>query len=99
MIKVTSIKNITKTSYKGKVYNLELESKTASTEKEDQYFIDANSRMVTHNCFPKDLSALISHAEAKGVPTPLLRSVWKRNVLVDRPEKDWEHMKGRAVSE
>lgn len=50
-------------------------------------------------CFPKDLSALISHAESLGVPTPLLRSVWKRNVLVDRPEKDWEKMKGRAVSE
>lgn len=50
-------------------------------------------------CFPKDLSALISHAESRRVPTPLLRSVWKRNVLVDRPERDWEQMKGRAVSE
>ena len=50
-------------------------------------------------CFPKDLSALISHAETLRVPTPLLRSVWKRNVLVDRPEKDWEKLKGRAVSE
>jgi len=50
-------------------------------------------------CFPKDLSALIAHAKTKNVPTPLLQSVWKRNILVDRPERDWEQLKGRAVSE
>lgn len=98
MIKVTSIKTITKTSYKGKVYNLELESKTTSTEREDQYFIDAGSGMVTHNCFPKDISALINYAKTKDIQTPLLRAVWERNVIVDRPERDWEILKGRAIS-
>lgn len=49
-------------------------------------------------CFPKDLSALINYSEVNGIPTPLLKSVWKRNVLVDRPERDWELLKGRAVN-
>lgn len=50
-------------------------------------------------CFPKDISAIINYAESKGVGTPLLKAVWKRNVLVDRPERDWQQLKGRAVSE
>ena len=50
------------------------------------------------SCFPKDLSALINHAKALEVPTPLLRSVWDRNTIVDRPQRDWETLKGRAVS-
>jgi nucleotide sugar dehydrogenase len=49
-------------------------------------------------CFPKDLSALISYAKNNNTPTPLLRAVWGRNVLVDRPERDWEQLKGRAIS-
>lgn len=48
-------------------------------------------------CFPKDLSALIRFSEYKGIRIPLLKSVWNRNVLIDRPEKDWEELKGRAV--
>jgi UDP-glucose 6-dehydrogenase len=99
MIQVISIKNITKTSYKGKVYNLELESKTTSVEREDQYFIDASSGIVTHNCFPKDISALRHVARELNVPTPVLDAAWNRNITIDRPEKDWEQMKGRAVSE
>jgi len=50
-------------------------------------------------CFPKDMSAIIHYAHSKGVGTPLLEAVWKRNIFVDRPEKDWEQLKGRAVSE
>jgi len=99
MIKSALIKNITKTSYKGKVYNLELESKTTSSEKEDQYFIDAGSGMVTHNCLPKDISELIDLAKTMKVDTPILSAVWNRNVEVDRPERDWETSRGRAVSE
>jgi UDPglucose 6-dehydrogenase len=49
-------------------------------------------------CFPKDLSGLINYAKTKDIQTPLLKSVWTRNILVDRPERDWEHMKGRAIS-
>jgi len=50
-------------------------------------------------CFPKDLSALIAHAKNVEVPTPLLRAAWDRNVIVDRPFRDWEQMKGRAISD
>lgn len=49
-------------------------------------------------CFPKDISALITFAEELGVNTPVLNAVWNRNCTIDRPEKDWEFLKGRAVS-
>lgn len=50
-------------------------------------------------CFPKDINGLIAYAQSLGIQTPLLKAVWKRNVLVDRPERDWEQLKGRAVIE
>lgn len=49
-------------------------------------------------CFPKDISALINYAKTKELQTPLLRAAWNRNVIVDRPERDWETLKGRAIS-
>jgi UDPglucose 6-dehydrogenase len=48
-------------------------------------------------CFPKDLAAIIRFANQYDIQSPLLKTVWNRNVLVDRPEKDWEQLKGRAV--
>tara|TARA_R100000152_G_C6772205_1_gene198994 strand:- start:1317 stop:2165 length:849 start_codon:yes stop_codon:yes gene_type:complete len=52
------------------------------------------------HCLPKDLSALINVAKDKGVDTTILTAVWDKNLKV-RPEKDrdWEKMKGRAVSD
>lgn len=50
-------------------------------------------------CFPKDISAIITEARKRNVPTPLLTAAWNRNISIDRTEKDWEQMKGRAVSE
>lgn len=47
-------------------------------------------------CFPKDLNALIQYSEQNNQPTPLLKAVWEKNLEV-RPERDWEHDKGRAV--
>lgn len=49
-------------------------------------------------CFPKDINATITFANSLGVGVPLLKAVWNRNVIVDRPEKDWEELKGRAVT-
>lgn len=49
-------------------------------------------------CFPKDVNALISFAKSHGVNMNALEGGWKTNLEV-RPEKDWEKMKGRAVSE
>lgn len=50
-------------------------------------------------CFPKDLKALISLAKSVDVNIPVLEAVWERNITLDRPEKDWEELKGRSVTE
>tara|TARA_R100000657_G_C4643096_1_gene88649 strand:+ start:69 stop:908 length:840 start_codon:yes stop_codon:yes gene_type:complete len=50
------------------------------------------------SCFPKDVNALIRFAQSVDVNSTILKSVWKKNLEV-RPERDWENLKGRAVSE
>jgi UDPglucose 6-dehydrogenase len=50
------------------------------------------------SCFPKDINALISFAQDLGVEPQVLTAAWEKNLEV-RPEKDWELLKGRAVSE
>lgn len=50
-------------------------------------------------CFPKDLSALIHLEDIKQLPLPILSAVQYRNNNIDRPEKDWHSLKGRAISE
>jgi len=49
------------------------------------------------SCFPKDINALIQFAKQLNVKPLILQSVWNKNLEV-RPEKDWEQLKGRAVS-
>ena len=49
------------------------------------------------SCFPKDINALIFLASELGVESTLLKSVWDVN-LKARPEKDWEELKGRAIT-
>ena len=49
------------------------------------------------SCFPKDLNAFIHEAEVLGVDCSVLRGAWETNLRV-RPEKDWEQLKGRAVT-
>jgi len=46
-------------------------------------------------CFPKDVKSMIFQMQN----SIILKSVIKRNEGVDRPEKEWEQDKGRAVSE
>lgn len=48
-------------------------------------------------CFPKDVNALITFARDNGVDLHTIEGGWKTNLVV-RPEKDWEKLKGRAVS-
>ena len=50
------------------------------------------------SCFPKDINALIHFAGESGVTPMVLEAVWKKNLEV-RPERDWEQLKGRAISE
>lgn len=49
------------------------------------------------HCFPKDLSALIHLTEKYGTANNVLKSVKKTNDKV-RKNRDWESMKGRAIS-
>jgi nucleotide sugar dehydrogenase len=48
-------------------------------------------------CFPKDSSALLKDIEKIGLNSYIIDAAVKRNNLVDRPEKDWQNDKGRAV--
>ena len=52
------------------------------------------------HCFPKDLNAIMYIAESVGVDPKVLTAAWEKNNEV-RPdsERDWELMKGRAISE
>ena len=49
------------------------------------------------SCFPKDLNAFIHMAEGLDVNCHTLKGAWETNLKV-RPEKDWENLKGRAVT-
>ena len=48
-------------------------------------------------CFPKDVNAIINFSKEHGVSMNAIEGGWKTNIEV-RPERDWEQMKGRAVS-
>ena len=50
------------------------------------------------HCFPKDLEALVHFAEIAGIEPDLLIKVLDKNNSL-RKDRDWEGMKGRAVSE
>lgn len=87
------IKKISKKYYKGKVYNLELKSEN---DVDDLYWVEGTSGVVTHNCFPKDLSALIYLTEQYGSINEVLKATKRTNDEV-REDRDWEKMKGRAI--
>ncbi len=50
------------------------------------------------SCFPKDIQAFITFGKQMGINMNVLEGAWKTNLEV-RPEKDWEKLKGRAVSD
>tara|TARA_A100000164_G_scaffold114141_1_gene100470 strand:- start:605 stop:1432 length:828 start_codon:yes stop_codon:yes gene_type:complete len=49
-------------------------------------------------CFPKDINAFISFAKKNNINMNVLEGAWKTNLEV-RPERDWENLKGRAVTD
>ena len=49
------------------------------------------------SCFPKDINAIIHKAMELGIDIKTIKSAWETNLNV-RPEKDWELLKGRAVT-
>ena len=50
-------------------------------------------------CFPKDISSLINQFEQNEIQSIILKASFTRNNNIDRKEKDWQKLKGRAVSE
>ncbi len=50
------------------------------------------------SCFPKDIQAIIAFGDSIGLDMTVLKGAWETNLKV-RPEKDWENLKGRAISE
>jgi len=50
------------------------------------------------SCFVKDLNALMYQAKSLGVDPKVMTGVWQKNLEV-RPQRDWECLKGRAISE
>jgi len=50
------------------------------------------------SCFPKDIQAFIDFSKSLGLNPSVLEGAWDTNLRV-RPEKDWEKLKGRAISE
>ena len=50
------------------------------------------------SCFPKDIQAMIKFFEQHNLSANVLKGAWETNLTV-RPEKDWENLKGRAVTD
>lgn len=48
-------------------------------------------------CFPKDTNGLLADMKKHNMKSYILESAIERNETVDRPEKDWNSNKGRAV--
>jgi UDPglucose 6-dehydrogenase len=48
-------------------------------------------------CFPKDTASLKYEMAKSGMKPYILESIIERNEKVDRPEKDWNENKGRAI--
>jgi UDPglucose 6-dehydrogenase len=50
------------------------------------------------SCFPKDINALMYLAQTLCIKANTIEGAWNTN-LMTRPEKDWEDLRGRAVTE
>ncbi len=100
MIKTIKIDKIESLKFTGNVYNLELVTNDSAPDHDDLYWVDDLTGIITHNCFPKDLNALIFMASELGISPTVMKAVWEKNNEVRQPEfRDWEEMSGRAVSE
>lgn len=85
-MRTVSIDKITKKHYRGDVYNMELQGD--DNPEDDLFWIEQKTGIVSHNCFPKDICALIHQLEDIGFDPKLLKAVWEQNKAV-RPEMDW----------
>lgn len=91
-MKNIGIKSIKKSFYEGKVYNLELKS-NRQDEKDDLFFIEKNTGVVSHNCFNKDIKAFINWAKERNLSLEMCETADRVNERI-RDYKDWLNIKG-----
>lgn len=77
MIRAVSISRISRISFSGAVYNLEL--KSLRPMQDDSLWIEQTTGVVTHNCLDKDIPALAHQMESMKVPAPIIRAAINRN--------------------
>jgi hypothetical protein len=94
-MKTVKIDKISKRQYKGKVYNLELVSES---EKDDLFWIEQKTGIVTHNCFPKDINAMINYADDElDYDFDLMKKAWEINLRI-RKDIDWLKIPGATTN-
>lgn len=79
------IQKIERLNYSGPVFNLELES---NSDHDDLFWIEQETNIVTHNCFPKDVCSLIAQMEKMGFDPKMLKASWEQNKHI-RGVIDW----------
>lgn len=84
-MKTVEIQKIERLSYSGLVYNLEIES---NSSRDDLFWIEQKTGIVTHNCFPKDVCSLIAQMEKLGFDPKMLKASWEQNKQI-RGDIDW----------
>lgn len=92
-----NINEIRSLIYFGKVYNLELES-LSDDSKDDLFWVESETGIVTHNCLPKDINAMISYANSIGVNFDLMEKTWEINKRI-RTDIDWAKIEGAVLDE
>jgi len=90
------ITSISREQWGGPVYNLEVETQEVSRGKDDLFVVDGTG-LLHHNCFPKDINAMIYKSKEVGIEPVVLEAAWKKNLEI-RDDLDWFGIPG-AVSE
>jgi hypothetical protein len=93
-MKKQKILKISNVKYTGFLYNLELIS---SEPKEDLYWVEQNSKIVSHNCLYKDLHSLMNFGKhTLNLDMNMLEAADQVNERV-REKKDWLEIKGATT--
>lgn len=74
--KKIKVNKINVVNYKGEVFNLELKSEN---KKDDLFFVEQDTGIVTHNCFPKDINSFVNYAESLGYDAALIKEAITSN--------------------
>ena len=93
-MKKQKILKISNVKYTGFLYNLELSS---NSQEEDLYWIEQDSKIVSHNCFYKDLHSLMNFGKhILNLDMNMLDAADQVNERV-REKKDWLEIKGATT--